>query len=333
MKKEKIIGYKIFNPDWTCRNYDFKTNKGSAIGSIHKLDSKSPLVLCSNGFHFCRKPNMCFNYYSFDSQNKVAQIEILGNFIGDPEDKECCDNFKIIRELSWNEVLTIINTGKANSGHSNSGHRNSGNSNSGHSNSGHRNSGDSNSGHRNSGDSSSGHSNSGHRNSGDNNSGHSNSGDGNSGDGNSGHRNSGHRNSGHRNSGDGNSGHSNSGDGNSGGWNSCDREPGYFNSIVSDTINVFNKQCKKDIWENSLKPNFIYNFELNKWISFSKMSNDEKIQFPKAYVCDGYLKALTYKEAWGNAYKNASKEDIQLLKNLPNFDAKVFEEISGIKIK
>ena len=33
-----------------------------------------------------------------------------------------------------------------------------------------------------------------------------------------------------------------------------------------------------------------------------------------------------------NAYMLASKEDIELLKKLPNFDAKVFEDITGIKI-
>ena len=63
------------------------------------------------------------------------------------------------------------------------------------------------------------------------------------------------------------------------------------------------------------------------------MSDDEKEDYPKAYVCDGYLKVYTYKEAWANSYKEASKEDIELLKALPNFNKKVFEEITGIKIK
>ena len=33
------------------------------------------------------------------------------------------------------------------------------------------------------------------------------------------------------------------------------------------------------------------------------------------------------------SFKKASKEDIKLLKSLPNFDAKVFEEITGIRIE
>lgn len=37
--------------------------------------------------------------------------------------------------------------------------------------------------------------------------------------------------------------------------------------------------------------------------------------------------------AWREAYDKATKEDIELLKALPNFDADVFFEISGIRIE
>ena len=62
------------------------------------------------------------------------------------------------------------------------------------------------------------------------------------------------------------------------------------------------------------------------------MTDEEKIQHTKAFVCDGYLKTLEYKEAWKLSYEKATKEDIELLKALPNFDADVFEKISGIRI-
>lgn len=86
------------------------------------------------------------------------------------------------------------------------------------------------------------------------------------------------------------------------------------------------------LWENSNKPGFIY-FNLTEWVSFRDMSDEEKARYPKAYICDGYLKTYSYKEAWQKAYSNATKEDIELLKALPNFDAKVFFEISGINIE
>lgn len=69
------------------------------------------------------------------------------------------------------------------------------------------------------------------------------------------------------------------------------------------------------------------------WVSFNDMSDEEKVQYPKAFVCDGYLKTFDYKEAWQNSFKNASKSDIALLKALPNFDTAVFFEITGIIIK
>jgi hypothetical protein len=63
------------------------------------------------------------------------------------------------------------------------------------------------------------------------------------------------------------------------------------------------------------------------------MTDKEKTGNKDAFITDGYLKTLGYKEAWAEAYKTATKEDIKLLKALPNWDADVFEEITGIKIK
>ena len=60
---------------------------------------------------------------------------------------KCATNYlEIVREISWQEVLEIVNTGKGCTGLCNSGNRNSGNRNSGDWNSGNRNSGDWNSG-------------------------------------------------------------------------------------------------------------------------------------------------------------------------------------------
>ena len=62
------------------------------------------------------------------------------------------------------------------------------------------------------------------------------------------------------------------------------------------------------------------------------MTDKEKIDNKNAFVCEGYLKIYGYKEAWAEAYKTATKDDIKILKALPNFDSSVFEEITGIKI-
>ncbi len=191
-------------------------------------------------------------------------------------------------------------------------YRNSGNSNSGYRNSGNRNSGDYNSGYRNSGNSNSGDYNSGHRNSGNSNSGNSNSG----------YCNSGNRNSGNRNSGDYNSGYYNSGNNNS----------GYFNSKTPEDILVFNKPCKRSVWENAVKPDFLL-FTLTYWVPVYEMTEKEIAGDPVCVVRGGQLRRRDYKEAFKLSWDNADPEDRIKVKDLPNFDADVFFEISGIRVE
>lgn len=157
-------------------------------------------------------------------------------------------------------------------------------------------------------------------------------GHGNSGDWNSGDMNTGDWNSGDMNTGDMNSGHGNSGHANSGSWNSCDNEGGFFNSKKSQKVRVFNRLVDSEVWENSEKPEFIYKLRPTYWVSDSEMTDEEKKKYPEFYVTGGQLRTRTYKEAWKEAYKSATEEDIKLLKALPNFDADVFEEITGIRV-
>ena len=107
---------------------------------------------------------------------------------------------------------------------------------------------------------------------------------------------------------------------------------GFFNSTTPNDVIVFNRPCKREEWDNATKPNFIY-FDLTLWITWDNMTEEEKKDHKDAFVTQGYLKERGYKEAWQEAYEGASEEEIALLKALPNFDAKVFEEITGIKIK
>ena len=153
-------GFKVFNSDWTCRGFQFEVGKTFT-------EDVTP-VCCDRGFHFCTKAADCFRYYSFDPDNKVAEVEALGDIDTNNDDSKCSTNkIHIIREITWQEVLDLVNLGKACTGLCNSGDWNSGNRNSGNRNSGDCNSGDWNSGDCNSGDWNSGNRNSGNRNSGD----------------------------------------------------------------------------------------------------------------------------------------------------------------------
>ena len=223
--------------------------------------------------------------------------------------------FKRCRERGL--FKSITDKGYRNSGDWNSGDWNSGDRNSGYQNNGYRNSGNWNSGDRNSGNR-----NSGNWNSGDRNSGYRNSGDWNSGD-----RNSGDWNSGDRNSGDRNSGYQNSGD-----WNSGDRNSGFFNSNTPKEIIVFNKPCPVSAWENAYKPNFLF-FDLTLWISSGDMSDEEKAEHSYYEFTGGYLLSTNYKEAFRRSWELADPDDRAKVKDLPNFDADVFYEISGIDLR
>ena len=168
MKKVgRIKGYKVFGPGWICDPAG--TPFQYAVGETYEME-EVPIV-CERGFHFCERAVDCFNYYGFDPKNKVAEIEALGDIDSDGS-KSCTNKIHIIREIPWQEILDLVNTGNGctgmgNSGDQNSGNRNSGNWNSGNRNSGNRNSGNWNSGDRNSGNRNSGNQNSGNRNSGD----------------------------------------------------------------------------------------------------------------------------------------------------------------------
>ena len=118
MEQEKIVkGYKVFNPNWTCRGYQF------AVGQIFEEDIEPKC--CGRGFHFCEKASDCFDYYKFDSSNKVAEVIALGAVDTDGK-KSCTNKIQIVREIPWMELLTIVNTGKDCTGLCNTGDWNTG---------------------------------------------------------------------------------------------------------------------------------------------------------------------------------------------------------------
>ena len=125
--KNYVKGYKVFNPDWTCRGFQYEVGK--------TYEENITPETCSRGFHFCERASDCFNYYSFSSRNKVAEIVALGDINTDGV-KSCTNKIQIIREIPWDELLKIVNKGKnctglCNTGNSNTGNRNTGNGNTG----------------------------------------------------------------------------------------------------------------------------------------------------------------------------------------------------------
>ena len=292
----------MFKPDWTCRGFQFE------VGQTYEEDVK-PMV-CDRGFHFCEKASDCFDYYSFNPNNKVAEVVALGDVDSDGK-KSCTDKIQIVREIPWDELLRIVNTGKDCTGLCNTGNRNTGNRNTGDWNTGDWNTGNRNTGNRNTGDWNTGNWNTGNRNTGD--------------------WNTGNRNTGNRNTGNWNTGDWNTGDWNTGNWNT-----GCFNTTEQKLI-MFNKPSDwtRELWLRSDARYLLNQIPRNvvEWIYSEYMTDEEKAAHPTHETTGGYLKVLDESECgqlWWDDLPECSRD---IIRALPNFDAKIFEEITGIKVE
>ena len=126
-----VHGFKVFRPDWTC-SPGGNTKQYTCPG---KFEEEGKLDVCGHGMHFCQTAADCFNYYDFDSNNKVAEVIAYGEVLTEG-DKSCTDKLEIVREIPWDEVLRIVNLGKNCTGRCNTGNRNTGNCNTGNRNTG-----------------------------------------------------------------------------------------------------------------------------------------------------------------------------------------------------
>ncbi len=295
----RIKGYKVFGPGWICDPAG--TPFQYAVGETYEME-EVPIV-CERGFHFCERAVDCFNYYGFDPKNKVAEIEALGDIDSDGS-KSCTNKIHIIREIPWQEILDLVNTGNGCTGMGNSGDRNSGNWNSGNRNSGDQNSGNWNSGNRNSGDQ------------------------------NSGNRNSGDRNSGNWNSGDQNSGNWNSGNRNSGDWNSCSYSSGCFNTIEHKMF-LFNKLSDWTYhdWIRSDARRVLSRIPHRhlEQVSYDSMSDTEKEANPEVKTTSTFLRMVDNPDVQ-NWWRSISDEDKKAILSIPNFNKAIFKEITGVDV-
>jgi len=72
---------------------------------------------------------------------------------------------------------------------------------------------------------------------------------------------------------------------------------------------------------------------LTEWVPEIDMTKKEKKEHPEYETLEGYLKTMEYKEAWKNFWKTLTKTEKKTIMSLPNFDKKVFKEITGITIR
>jgi hypothetical protein len=71
--------------------------------------------------------------------------------------------------------------------------------------------------------------------------------------------------------------------------------------------------------------------DLLEWVWSENMTDAEKEQHPEHTTTGGYLKILDESECGQKWWDSLSYDDKMVIASLPNFDVKIFEEITGIK--
>ena len=142
----------------------------------------------------------------------------------------------------------------------------------------------------------------------------------NTGDRNSGNTNSGDRNSGCRNSGNWNSGNWNSGNTNSGCFNSCEGSNGVFCNESDKNIRIFNQPSGMSL--EDFRRSRYYNALVSEPIELIWCDESSEM-----------LKTRSYKEACAIWWEKLTEENKKIIQQIPNFDADVFFDITGINVK
>ena len=126
-------------------------------------------------------------------------------------------------------------------------------------------------------------------------------------------------------------GHRSTGDWSTGYWSTSSYSTGHFSTEDYSGFGCFDKPCTLEEWHAAYKPDWLY-FDLTEWVPERNMTDEEKEADPTYDTTGGYLKVYDYKEAFQASYNKATREEQLKIKELPNFDADKFYQISGIRI-
>jgi hypothetical protein len=126
-----------------------------------------------------------------------------------------------------------------------------------------------------------------------------------------------------------------SGNRNSGDWNKTSFSNGCLNT-VSPKIYMFNKPTD---WTLEHWLNCRARYLLNQiddcpleYVWFDSMTDEEKAAHPEAETTGGYLKERTTADNARKWWAGLSADDRNIIFSLPNFDAAIFKEITGIDV-
>lgn len=98
---------------------------------------------------------------------------------------------------------------------------------------------------------------------------------------------------------------------------------------------VFNPDftCRSFLFEVGKAYSLLCEVDTKMWIYTEHMSSEEKEKYPSHKTSGGYLKDIPFKEAFQNKWHNWSDASKKVFTSLPNFDAAIFEKITGVTTK
>ena len=89
--EEKIIAYKGFNKDLTCRGFQYE---------IGKEYEEKEVSVCESGFHACENPFDVLGYYGDVLDNRFCKVEQSGTIKKDDK-KQASSKIKVVAEIGF----------------------------------------------------------------------------------------------------------------------------------------------------------------------------------------------------------------------------------------
>ena len=89
--------YKATN-NMKCIDFRYEVDKTYSINSMK---------ICDHGFHYCINPKNTLNYYSYNKDFMLLEIEVLGKVITE-HDKSVTDKFKVLRVIPKEEYKKLL---------------------------------------------------------------------------------------------------------------------------------------------------------------------------------------------------------------------------------
>ena len=104
MSEEKVIkAYKGFNPDMTCRGFQYEVGK--------EYEIEGGIQVCKRGFHACESPLEVLDYYPMfvdNGENRFCEVEQSGIIDREKDStKVCSSKIKIKAELKLADIINL----------------------------------------------------------------------------------------------------------------------------------------------------------------------------------------------------------------------------------